>query len=137
MTAFVKVFGCRSHDGGAADTGPGVRKPSQEETPGGVERPRVKRYRDFGLGVLLLMWIERSFWEAIEGATTRSSDRDRQNRRRAARIDRRGGCPWWRDGEHGHRRLRVGAAEVQLSRLIPCSYLCHSLFFRKKSLLIS
>jgi hypothetical protein len=26
MTAIVKFFGCRPHDGGAADTGAGVRK---------------------------------------------------------------------------------------------------------------
>ncbi len=28
----VKVFGCRPHDGGAAHTGAGVRKPPMEET---------------------------------------------------------------------------------------------------------
>jgi hypothetical protein len=32
MSAFVKVFGCRPHDGGAAHTGAGVRKPPMEET---------------------------------------------------------------------------------------------------------
>jgi len=30
----VKVFGCRPHDGGAAHTGAGVRKPPREETAG-------------------------------------------------------------------------------------------------------
>jgi hypothetical protein len=34
MTAFVKVFGCRPHEGGAAHSGAGVRKPPREETAG-------------------------------------------------------------------------------------------------------
>ena len=42
----VKVCGCRPHEGGAARAGAGVRKPSMEETAGGVERPRVRRYGD-------------------------------------------------------------------------------------------
>ena len=50
--AFVKVFGCRPHDGGAAHTGAGVRKPPREETAGGVARWRVRRYGDFGSGGL-------------------------------------------------------------------------------------
>jgi hypothetical protein len=36
--ASVKVCGCRPHDGGAARTGAGVRKPPMEETAGGVAR---------------------------------------------------------------------------------------------------
>ena len=32
--AIVKVFGCRPHDGSAAHTGAGVRKPPMEETAG-------------------------------------------------------------------------------------------------------
>src|ERR1700674_1793501 len=42
----VKVCGCRPHDGGAAHTGAGVRKPPKEETAGGVARSRVRRYGD-------------------------------------------------------------------------------------------
>ena len=42
----VKVCGCRLHEGGAARTGAGVRKPPMEETAGGVARWRVKRYGD-------------------------------------------------------------------------------------------
>jgi hypothetical protein len=38
----VKVCGCRPHDGGAADTGAGVRKPPMEETAMG-ERMMVPR----------------------------------------------------------------------------------------------
>jgi hypothetical protein len=34
MSPDVKVFGCRPHDGGAAHTGAGVRKPPMEETAG-------------------------------------------------------------------------------------------------------
>jgi len=45
-TAFVKVCGCRPHEGGAARTGAGVRKPPMEETAGGVARWRVRRYGD-------------------------------------------------------------------------------------------
>jgi len=37
---------CRPHEGGAARTGAGVRKPPREETAGGVARWRVKRYGD-------------------------------------------------------------------------------------------
>ena len=42
----MKVFGCRPHEGGAARTGAGVRKPPMEETAGGVARWRVRRYGD-------------------------------------------------------------------------------------------
>jgi hypothetical protein len=35
-SAFVKVCGCRPHEGGAARTGAGVRKPPKEETAGDV-----------------------------------------------------------------------------------------------------
>src|SRR5882757_3755018 len=45
-TAFVKVCGCRPHECGAARTGAGVRKPPREETAGGGEMPRVRRYGD-------------------------------------------------------------------------------------------
>jgi hypothetical protein len=37
-SASVKVFGCRPHEGGAAHSGAGVRKPPREETAGGVAR---------------------------------------------------------------------------------------------------
>src|SRR5438034_5836418 len=46
MTANVKVCGCRPHDGGAADTGAGVRKPPMEETAGCGARWRVRRCGD-------------------------------------------------------------------------------------------
>ena len=45
---FVKVFGCRPHEGGAARTGADVRKPPREETAGSRTRWRVRRYGDFG-----------------------------------------------------------------------------------------
>ncbi len=35
-----------AHEGGAARTGAGVRKPPMEETAGGVARWRVRRYGD-------------------------------------------------------------------------------------------
>src|SRR5712672_1252612 len=37
---------CRPHEGGAARSGAGVRKPPREETAGGVARWRVRRYGD-------------------------------------------------------------------------------------------
>jgi hypothetical protein len=72
MSAFVKVFGCRPHDGGAAHTGAGVRKPPREETAGGVARSRVKRYGDFVAGGLLVRCIDR-----LLGKLSRSADRVR------------------------------------------------------------
>jgi hypothetical protein len=60
-SAIVKVCGCRPYEGGAAYTGAGVRKPPREETAGGVERPRVRRYGDFGTGGLLPRRVERLF----------------------------------------------------------------------------
>ncbi len=113
MSESVKVFGCRPHDGGAAHTGAGVRKPPREETAGGVARWRVRRYGDFGAGGLLPTGVERLLGKRSRGRRPQSADRDRQNRCRAAQIDRRGGCPGRRDGEHGHCWSRAGEAEVQ------------------------
>src|SRR3981081_2475157 len=45
-SAFVKVCGCRPHDGGAAHTGACVRNPPREETAGCRARCRVRRYGD-------------------------------------------------------------------------------------------
>src|ERR1700716_134435 len=45
-SGIVKVCGCRPHDGGAAHTGAGVRKPPREETAGCRARCRVRRYGD-------------------------------------------------------------------------------------------
>ena len=42
----VKVFGCRPHEGGAARTGAGVRKPPREETAGGGRGWRGVGYGD-------------------------------------------------------------------------------------------
>ena len=66
-SAFVKVCGCRPHEGGAARTGAGVRKPPREETAGCVERPGVRRYGDFGAGGLLPSCIERLFGKRSRG----------------------------------------------------------------------
>jgi hypothetical protein len=38
-----------AHEGGAAHTGAGVRKPPREETAGRWGRRRVRRYGDFGV----------------------------------------------------------------------------------------
>ena len=67
LAASVKVCGCRPHEGGAADTGAGVRKPPKEETAGGVARMRVRRYGDFGAGGLVRSCVERSFGKRSRG----------------------------------------------------------------------
>jgi len=46
MSASVQVFGCRPHEGGAAHSGAGVRKPPREETAGGVRGWRGVGYGD-------------------------------------------------------------------------------------------
>src|SRR6266702_5778982 len=55
----VKVFGCRPHEGGAAHTGAGVRKPPREETAGGRARWGVRRYGDFVAGGVCRRFVER------------------------------------------------------------------------------
>ena len=62
---------------------------------------------------LLARCVDRLFGQRSKGWRVRSVDRDRQNRRFAAPIDRRGGCSGQRDGEHGHGRSRASEAEVQ------------------------
>jgi hypothetical protein len=42
----ILIYSARPHEGGAARTGAGVRKPPMEETAGGVARWRVRRYGD-------------------------------------------------------------------------------------------
>src|SRR5450759_3780901 len=91
MSASVKVFGCRPHEGGAARTGAGVRKPPMEETAGCVARWRVRRYGNFDVGDLLPRYVECLFGKRSRGRRTRSADRDRQNRRRVAEIERHDG----------------------------------------------
>jgi hypothetical protein len=47
--------------------GAGVRKPPREETAGGVERSRVRRYGDFVAGGLLPRCVERWFGKCRVG----------------------------------------------------------------------
>lgn len=47
--------------------GAGVRKPPREETAGSVERPRVRRYGDFGAGGPLPRHSERLFGKRLRG----------------------------------------------------------------------
>jgi len=102
-----------AHDDGATRSGAGVRKPPREETAGDVAKRRVRRYGDFGAGGLLLRCVDRLVGKWSMEWRARSVDRDRQKRCRAAEIDRQGGCPGQRDGEHGHCRSRACEAEVQ------------------------
>src|ERR1700681_14001 len=90
---FVKVCGCRPHEGGATHTGAGVRKPPKEETAGGRERWSVRSYGNLVAGALLPKCIERVFGKRSRGQRTRSTDRDMQNRRCASEIEREDGCP--------------------------------------------
>ena len=113
MSAVVKVCGCRSHDGGAAHTGAGVRKPPMEETAGCRAKGRVSRYGDLDAGGLLPRCVDHLCRERSKRWRTRSVDCDLRNWRRAVEIDRRVGCPERRNGEHGHGRSRVGEAEAQ------------------------
>jgi hypothetical protein len=65
MAAFVKVCGWRPRDGGAADTGAGVRKPPKEETAGGLARQRVRRYGDLAVvsaSTTFAIWHELCEW---------------------------------------------------------------------------
>src|SRR3979490_467524 len=110
-SALVKVCGCRPHDGGAAHTGAGVRKPPREETAGGVERVRVRRYGDLVGGGSLPVG------DRLCGERSKSGEPDRPNAIagtdvRAAKIDRRVGYPGRCDGEHDHGRSRRGEAEA-------------------------
>ncbi len=91
--AIVKVCGCRPHEGGATDTGAGVRKPPKEETAGGRERWSVRSYGNLVAGALLPKCIERVFGKRSRGQRTRSTDRDMQNWRCASEIEREDGCP--------------------------------------------
>jgi hypothetical protein len=108
----VKVFGCRP-----MMTAPRTRGPAfanlQGRKPREVAKLRVRSYGDFGAGGLLPRCVDRLFGKRSMGCRAWSADRDRQNLRRAAAIDRRGGCPGQRDGEHGDGRSRAGEAEVQ------------------------
>ena len=97
--------------------GAGLRKPPREETAGGVTKLRVRRYGDLDAGGLLPRSVDNLFGKQSMGWRARSADRNRQNRHCAAWIDRRGGCPWRRDGEHGqadpkHLGARVGITSV-------------------------
>src|SRR5260370_20921462 len=108
-----------ARDDCATHSGAGVRKPSMEETAGGVAKLRVRRYGDFGTGGLLPTCIERLFGKRSKGGRARSADRDRQNRRRAAEIDRRGGCPGTRARWHGHCWERGGSVRVEHRSVAP------------------
>src|ERR1019366_3384688 len=109
----VKVCGWRPHDGGAAHTGVGVRKPPREETAGCRARWRVRRYGDFVVWGSLAGCVDHLCRERSKRWRTRQVDSDSRNWRRAAKIDRRVGYPGRRDGEHGHGRSRRGEAEAQ------------------------
>ena len=91
MPANVKVCGCRPHDGGAAHTGAGVRKPPREETAEGVARFCVRRYGDFDAGGLLARCVECLFGRRPMKRRARSGGCDVQNGRRGAEIERHDG----------------------------------------------
>ena len=57
MSVAVKVFGCRPHEGDAAHTGAGVRKPPREETAGGARGWRGVDYGDLSAADEVREWI--------------------------------------------------------------------------------
>jgi hypothetical protein len=61
----------------------------------------------------LARWVEGTFGGQSRVRQGGLSDCKGQSRRRAAEMERHGDCREQRDGEHGHRRSRAGAAEVQ------------------------
>jgi len=108
----VKVCGCRPYEGGAARTGAGVRKPPREETAGGVERPGVRRYGDFGAGGLLPSCIERLFGKRSRGDETfRPVATDRTGVAQRSSNDRTA-IPGLRADEPDHCRSRAVDTEV-------------------------
>jgi hypothetical protein len=75
MSLIVKVCGCRPHEGGAAGTGAGVRKPPMEETAGGGARWRVRRCGDlaavsasttFAIWHKLCEWVKTPFAAPVQ-----------------------------------------------------------------------
>ena len=68
----MKVCGCRPHDGGAAHTGAGVRKPPMEETAGSLVRWRVRRGEDLSAvsaSTTFAIWHELCEWVKTPFAT--------------------------------------------------------------------
>ena len=76
-----------------------VRKPPKEESAGGVTKLERQKHGDPDAGGLLPGCVD-PLWEAVDGAA--SAVRDRQNRRRAAAIERQDGCSGLREGEPDH-----------------------------------
>src|SRR3954465_671843 len=68
-SADVKVCGWRPHDGGAAHTGAGVRKPPREETAGGVERPARQTLSGFRRRRFLVEVRRPPLWDTIARGT--------------------------------------------------------------------
>ena len=81
---------CRPHEGGAMHSG-GRRPQTSKETAGRRAMRSVRRYGDFVADGVLLRCVDRLFGKRGQVCRTRSTDCDRQNRRRAAEIDRQGG----------------------------------------------
>ena len=98
---------------GAANTeaGAGVRKPPKEETAGSVTKLRVRRYGDLDAGGLLPGCVDRLSGKQSTGRRALPASRDRQNRRRAAEIERQDGCSGLRESEPDQCRSRAGEAE--------------------------
>jgi hypothetical protein len=63
----ILIYSARPHEGGAARTGAGVRKPPREETAGGVARRRVRRYGDCCAGGVLPRSIEGLVGRRLKG----------------------------------------------------------------------
>jgi hypothetical protein len=64
-----------------------------KETAGGRGRWCVRSYGGLVAGALLPKCVERVFGKRSRGRRTRSTDRDRRNRRCGSEIERQDGCP--------------------------------------------
>src|SRR6266480_4668262 len=110
-SAFVKVFGCRPMMMVPRTPGPASTN-LQGRNPREVGRSSASDAMGFSALVICCpACVEQLFGKRSKGWRAQLADRDRQYRRRTTEIDRRGGCPGRRDGEHGHGRSRAG--EVQ------------------------
>ena len=92
---------------------PRARGPTSANLQGRKPREVGRGGASDAMGISVLhRSVDRLFGKRSMARRVCFVDRDRQNQRRAAEIDQQGGCPWRREGEHGHCWSRAGEAEV-------------------------
>jgi hypothetical protein len=106
-------FRMPAHDGGSRAR----RGPASANLQGRKPREVWRSCASDAMGILRAAVCWRGALTACLGSKRRYDEFGRRiarhNRRCAVQIDRRGGYPWRRDGEHGRCRLRAGEAELQ------------------------